>query len=166
MRDQILAFCTEHPDALHRSCAPGHLTGSALVVSAAGDRVLLIHHKKLGRWLQPGGHADGEGNLAHVALKEASEETGILNLQVIPTVVDVDIHEIPARGDDPTHLHHDVRFVVVAPEDAQARPNHETIGARWIDAADADRLIESDELRRLVRNGLAIAAEYRATEGS
>ena len=163
VRDQILAFCAENPDALHRSCIPGHLTGSALVVNATGDRVLLIHHKKLNRWLQPGGHADGEGNLAHVALKEASEETGILNLQVIPTAIDVDIHEIPARGADPTHLHHDVRFVVFAPADAQVRPNHETNGALWVEVDDSDGLIESEEVRRLVHRGLEVAREYRST---
>lgn len=160
VRDQILAFCAANPDALHRGCVPGHLTGSALVVNAACDRVLLIHHKKLDRWLQPGGHADGEGNLAHVALKEASEETGILNLQVIPTVVDVDIHEIPARGTDPTHLHHDVRFVVLAPADAQVRPNHETNGAVWVEVSDAGDRIESEEVRRLVHRGLAVASAY------
>ena len=166
VRDQILEFCDANHDALHRTCLTGHLTGSAIVVSASGGQVLLIHHKKLHRWLQPGGHADGDGNLALVALKEASEETGIVGLQVVTTAIDLDIHSIPERGDEPTHLHHDVRFVVLAPPEAEVIPNHETNGAAWIDAVDDAGLMESDELRRLVSRGLEVAAQARAASNA
>jgi 8-oxo-dGTP pyrophosphatase MutT (NUDIX family) len=72
-RARILAFLDEHPDALHRSCTTGHLTGSAAVVDPTSRRLLLLFHAKVRRWLQPGGHADGDGNLAAVALREAEE---------------------------------------------------------------------------------------------
>lgn len=97
-----------------RDPALGHFTGSALVVSADGTRTLLTHHRKLGRWLQPGGHADGDADLAAVALREAQEETGLLGLRIEPAIHDLDRHWIPERGDEPGHWHYDVRFLVHA----------------------------------------------------
>ena len=116
---EILAFVDRHPDPFHRGILEGHLTGSAVVVSAAGDQVLLLHHRKLRRWLQPGGHAEaGERSGEAVALREAREETGIEGLTLHPTAprpLDVDVHPIPARGDEPAHRHLDLRYLVVAP---------------------------------------------------
>lgn len=130
-RDAVLAFVAEHPDALHRSCAPGHLTGSALVVDPASQAVLVLFHTKLQRWLQPGGHADGDGELAGVALREATEETGIEGLRVDPDPLDIDIHRV-APPDDEAHDHLDVRFLVVAPPGAQPTGNHESEALRWV----------------------------------
>src|SRR5688572_10916647 len=102
----MLSFLQEHPlDAHLRSCAPGHFTASALVVDAPGERGLLTHHKKLDRWLQLGGHCDGDSNFAAVALREAQEESGIEGLSIDPRPLDLDIHTIPARTGDPEHLH-------------------------------------------------------------
>lgn len=165
-RRQILAFCETHrggpgesePNALHRGCLDGHLTGSALVVDTTGKRTLLLHHAKLDRWLQPGGHADGDGNLAAVALKEASEETGIEGLRVVVPAVDIDVHGIPARPGEPEHLHLDVRFVILAPADAAVNHNDESHDARW--AAIDDEAIEgSAELTRAISRALAVAQE-------
>jgi 8-oxo-dGTP pyrophosphatase MutT (NUDIX family) len=93
-----------------------------VVVSSAGDRVLLLHHRKLHRWLQPGGHADaGETAGEQVALREALEETGIEGLALHPRAprpLDVDIHAIPARGSEAAHEHLDLRYLVVAPTNA------------------------------------------------
>lgn len=148
-RARIIDYCRRHPDALVRSCRDGHLTGSALVVDVETRRTLLIHHRKLGRWLQPGGHADGEGNLALVALTEATEETGIEGLKVLVPAVDVDIHAIPARGEDPLHLHLDVRFLVLAPSGSTVRADStETLGAQWIDL-DVPDLTGGSDLSRL-----------------
>lgn len=155
-RDRILAFCRDHADALHRSCLTGHLTGSALVVDAAGEQTLLLHHAKLDRWLQPGGHADGDGNLAAVALREATEETGIENLRVVTPAIDIDIHTIPERGDEPEHLHLDVRFLVLAPADAVVEHNDESFSARWAPADDPS-IVESQELSRAVGRAIAVA---------
>lgn len=156
-RDDILAFTYEHPDALHRTCLTGHLTGSALVIDDDRERTLLMLHAKLGLWLQPGGHADGEGHLATVALTEAGEETGIDGLTVLGPAVDCDIHRIPARKGEPEHLHLDTRFVVLAPADAVVQGNHESHELRWVTLDQLDELAGDDSLRRLARVGLAAA---------
>lgn len=135
-RARILDFIARHPDPFDRRIAEGHLTGSAFVVSAAGDRVLLLRHRKLGRWLQPGGHADpGEKSGEEVALREAVEETGLLGLALhatAPRPLDVDVHEIPARGGEPAHLHLDLRYLCVAPGGADLRrAAEESDELRW-----------------------------------
>lgn len=158
LQEQILSFIDAHDDALFRSCLEGHLTGSAVVVDPSRSATLLIHHAKLERWLQPGGHADGDGDLANVALREAQEETGLGGLRVVSPAIDIDIHEIPARGDEPAHLHLDLRFLVVAePGSEPVRDEVETLDARWVTADDPDGLMTSDELVRLVAKGIAAA---------
>ena len=131
-RDRILAFLDAHPDALDRTCAEGHLTASALVVDLAGRRALLMHHRKLGRWLQMGGHADGDPDLAAVALKEAYEESGIdgLVLAAGGAPVDLDVHEVRPPG-EAQHLHLDVRFVALAPGGCVPIANDESHELRW-----------------------------------
>ncbi len=130
-RSQILAFCSAHPEALHRSCLAGHLTASAAVVDPSRPAALILHHVKLDRWLQPGGHADGEADLAAVALAEATEETGIDGLRVLEPAIDLDVHSIPARAGEPAHLHLDVRFLVVAPPGCEPDGNHESHELAW-----------------------------------
>ncbi len=153
-RTAIAEFAAAHPDALHRSCLEGHLTASALVVDARREKVLVMLHAKLGMWWQPGGHADGEGHLDNVALKEATEETGIAGLRVAVPAVDCDIHRIPARPGEPEHDHLDVRFIVVAPVDAVVVGNHESHDLRWVTLDELDHLATDDSLRRLARVGL------------
>ena len=119
-RANMLAFVAAHPDALDRTCADGHLTGSAMVVDPESRRFLLMLHAKLGRWFQPGGHADGDGDLPTVAWKEATEETGIAGLSLVTPAVDLDIHEVdPPHG---PHLHLDVRYLALAPRGAEPGP--------------------------------------------
>jgi 8-oxo-dGTP pyrophosphatase MutT (NUDIX family) len=132
----IVEFVGRHARPFDRRIPEGHLTGSALVVSASGDRVLLVHHRKLQRWLQPGGHADpGEATGEAVALREAGEETGIEGLMLHPRAprpLDVDVHAIPAFGSEPAHAHLDLRYLVVAPDAAVVtRCAEETSDARW-----------------------------------
>ena len=153
-RDRILAFIDEHPDALHRSCTRGHLTGSALVVEAGTGRLLLLFHRKLQRWLQPGGHADGDANLAAVALREATEETGIAGLRIDPVPIDLDVHRVEPPGEVP-HDHLDVRFLVVAAEGSVAERNHESEALRWVDVADLAHLGVDPGTVRMARAGLA-----------
>jgi len=114
----MLEFLREHPRDGHlRECEPGHLTASAIILHPDGRRGLFTHHAKLDRWLQLGGHCDGDGNLPGVALREAIEESGIEDLAIDPVPVDLDIHLIPDRRGEPAHLHLDTRFRVVAGRD-------------------------------------------------
>ncbi len=159
LQQRILDWIDTHDDALYRTCLDGHLTGSAVIIDPSRPATLLIHHKKLQMWLQPGGHADGEGDLSAVALREAEEETGITGLRVLRPAIDLDIHGIPERGDEPSHLHLDVRYVVIAPAGAIADPDEiETMGASWVSPDDPDNLISTGELRRLVDRAFAVAA--------
>jgi 8-oxo-dGTP pyrophosphatase MutT (NUDIX family) len=152
-RERILDFVRRHPDPFDRRIAEGHLTGSAIVVRASGERVLLLHHRKLDRWLQPGGHADpGETTGEAVALREACEETGLGGLVLhtaAPRPFDVDVHEIPARQGEPAHEHLDLRYLVVAPPEATLSPQLEELHAlRWVGWDEADALGPDDGLRR------------------
>jgi 8-oxo-dGTP pyrophosphatase MutT (NUDIX family) len=152
VRDDMLAFIDAHPsDAHSRSCLAGHLTASALVIDARGERALLTFHKKLGRWLQLGGHCDGDANLAGAALREAREESGIEDLAIDPDPIDVDIHAIPARAGEPEHLHLDTRFRLFAPPGAREVLSEESLDLAWFTRAEAERLATDDSVRRLFR---------------
>jgi len=149
-------FGRAHPDAFQRSCVPGHYTGSAWLVSADGERVLLTHHRKLDRWLQPGGHADGDTDLARVALREAEEETGLAGLSIEPGIYDLDRHRIPARGADPEHWHYDVRFVVRALGSERFTVSDESHALAWRLVSDvAEDASADDSVRRMARKWLA-----------
>ena len=129
----MLQFMHEHPlDAHLRECAPGHLTASSIVLHPDGKRGLFTHHKKLGRWLQLGGHCDGDANLAAVALREATEESGIEGLTIEPTPVDLDIHLIPDRPGEEAHVHLDTRFLVHAPAGAEYVVSDESHDLAWL----------------------------------
>lgn len=124
-------FLREGAHAFVRENHEGHFTGSAWLVSADGERVLLTHHRKLGRWLQLGGHADGDLELARVALREAEEESGLADLTVEPVPFDLDRHVIPARGNEPEHWHYDVRYVVRANGSEEFAVSEESHALAW-----------------------------------
>jgi 8-oxo-dGTP pyrophosphatase MutT (NUDIX family) len=161
---RILDFIARHADPFDRKIAEGHLTGSAFVLSPAGERVLLLRHKKLGRWLQPGGHADpGESSGEAVALREALEETGLRGLALhatAPRPFDVDVHEIPARGNEPAHLHLDLRYLCIASATAAlVRAADESEQLRWFAWDELPAL----ELDPGVLRALAKARRFLAT---
>ena len=156
VRDRMLTFARTHSDALHRTCVPGHFTASALVVEHGTDRFVMLHHTKLRRWLQPGGHVDGSSNMPAAALREATEETGIAGLQVALPPIDLDIHRVaPPR--EPEHDHLDIRFLVIAPAGAPLAPNHESTDIRWVTMSELDGLGADVGIHRLARTGLAMA---------
>jgi len=152
---RIREFVARHANPFDRRIREGHLTGSALVVSASGRRTLLLQHRKLERWLQPGGHADPQETSGEaVALREAREETGIDGLRLHPSAprpLDVDVHAIPARHDEPAHEHLDLRYLVMAPAAAGAsRSLEETNDLRWFSWDELDGLDLDPGLRRLL----------------
>ena len=155
-RRRMRELLDTRPDPLKRHERPGHFTGSALVVHADLERTLVLFHTKLQIWVQPGGHADGDANLAGVALREASEETGIEGLKVWPVAVDLDIHKVDPPKEDP-HLHFDVRFVVQAPADAVVDANHESQDQRWVRPEELEALGADAGLQRLAVAGLSVA---------
>jgi 8-oxo-dGTP pyrophosphatase MutT (NUDIX family) len=150
-------FISENTDCCERSLLIGHLTGSAWLVSKDGERALLMHHRKLNRWLQPGGHADGSTDLAQVALREAIEETGIKELQVWPDIFDLDRHIIPARGNEPEHFHYDLRFVVQAGGSEEFVQNEESLALAWFDIKKLANDSELDDsIRRMANKWLML----------
>lgn len=157
LRGTVLQFCQDNKEALHRTCLDGHLTASSLIVSAERSEVLVIRHTKLRRWLQPGGHADGNGNLQRVAWDEATEETGIPGLLIAGPAIDIDIHAIPTRGDEPEHLHLDLRFLLLAPKAASVEINHESTDFAWITPEDA-LVADEPDLQRAIGRALGVVA--------
>lgn len=150
LKDQILAFLDAHADALLRTCPPGHLTASCLLVDAAGRRVLLHHHRKLSRWLQFGGHVDGEGDLRAAARRELVEESGIEPIWLADAPFDLDIHEIPAHGEEPAHLHLDVRYLARADRQAEPKVSAESKALAWFTRTETLALDLDPSLRRMI----------------
>lgn len=150
-RATLLDWLATHEHPLERRSLAGHLTASALLVDGAGKRALLTMHRKLGRWLQLGGHCDGDANLAGAAMREAQEESGISDLAIDPDPIDLDVHSIPARAHEPRHLHLDVRFLVRAQPGAQACASLESTELRWVTPAELVELPADGSLRRLFR---------------
>ena len=152
------AFVDSHPDCFRRSCRVGHITGSAWIVDMSGDRVLLAHHRKLGRWLQPGGHSDGDPDTLAVALREAREESGLDVRALDDAIFDIDVHEIPARGREPAHFHFDVRFLVQAVHD-RFRVSEESLALAWVPAVGLGALTDEESVLRMARKWLARRAD-------
>jgi 8-oxo-dGTP pyrophosphatase MutT (NUDIX family) len=160
--DAFRAFVTRHADAARRELQIGHLTGGVWLVSGDGRRVLLTHHRKLGRWLQLGGHADGDTDLANVALREAEEESGLTDLVVEPDIFDLDCHVIPARRETPEHLHYDVRYVVRCTGSEVFTVSEESLDLAWRDIDAMAHDADSDEsMRRMAAKWLTRDGAHR-----
>jgi ADP-ribose pyrophosphatase YjhB (NUDIX family) len=153
-RAHLMGWIDAHPaDAHQRSCLAGHLTASVLLLDHRRERLLLHHHAKLDRWLQFGGHCDGDANFRHVAWRELLEESGIEPAWMGGEPVDLDVHPIPARPGEPAHDHLDVRYVAVAPPGARAVLSDESKELRWFRRDELAALGLDASLRRLVRVG-------------
>jgi 8-oxo-dGTP pyrophosphatase MutT (NUDIX family) len=157
---RIVAFVSAHDDPFDRRIPHAHLTASAFVLSADGARVLLLHHRKLDRWLQPGGHGEaGEHHGEEVALREVFEETGIRPAlhPGAPRPLDVDVHAIPPHGSEGAHHHLDLRYLVTAPaEGPLVRPGEESKALQWFGWDELAGLGLDPGLRR----GLAKARRF------
>ena len=159
MAERLRAFVATHDDCFERSLAIGHVTGSAWVVDRALEAAVLVHHRKLDKWLQPGGHADGDSDVRGVARREAVEETGIAALaDASHGIYDIDVHTIPARPHEPEHDHFDVRFAFFADRATEPIVSEESHAVRWIAFAEIERFAIDDSVRRLVAKTRALEA--------
>lgn len=149
IRDEMLNFLSSaHP--FSREQKQGHFTSSALLLNSDSSKFFLLHHKKLNKWLQPGGHADGEEDLLKVAIKESEEESGILGIVALQDYIfDLDIHKIPSSHREDEHFHYDVRFLLKAPYD-EINPNFESFSASWFDIDIIKKLPLEISLMRMI----------------
>ncbi|HEY0502153.1 MAG TPA: NUDIX hydrolase [Lysobacter sp.] len=146
---QFAELLDDAQDPFERARLAGHFTASSWLVDGTATRVLLTHHRKLERWLQLGGHADGDRDLARVALREAEEESGLTGLRVEPELFDLDRHWIPERKDVPGHWHYDARYVVRAGENEDYVVSDESHDLAWraIEAILSDPASDASMLR-------------------
>ena len=155
MTAEIIRFVETHADCFLRSCLTGHLTGSAWIVDPARTRTLLTHHRKLDKWLQLGGHADGETDLLAVALREAREESGLTRLRPVKLApFDVDRHEIPERKGVPAHWHLDLRFLVEGDPAEPLTVSDESHDLAWVELTRVAALNPEESMLRMVRKTL------------
>ncbi|MCX6129754.1 MAG: NUDIX hydrolase [Proteobacteria bacterium] len=158
---QMLRFIESQTHCLERTCPEGHITASALVTDHACQKVLLTLHAKLGKWLQLGGHVDGEVFVHEAALREAREESGQaavefypyesrLDLDALqhPIPFDLDIHRIPARHNEPEHLHYDFRFLCRLSPDCPLNISEESKDLRWLSLKEAQNLTNERSMLR------------------
>ncbi|MFB7513905.1 NUDIX hydrolase [Streptomyces sp. NPDC056144] len=152
LRDVYLAHLAEHPDGMYKPCEAGHLTSSALVIDPSRGRVLLTLHKKLNMWLQMGGHCEADDTTVEsAALREATEESGIPGLTLLPGgPVRLDRHPIPA----PCNWHLDVQYAALAPAGAEAAISDESLDLRWF-AYDEVAGVADESVVELLKGTLA-----------
>ena len=138
-KEKMLEFISACDDCFLRSCAVGHFTSSAFLLNKDKSHVCLMHHAKLNKWMQLGGHCDGDWDILNVAIKEAREESGIKNIKPIKyDIFDIDIHLIPPSSKDHAHYHFDVRFLLHACDDDTLIRNHESNELKWVKKASQD----------------------------
>jgi 8-oxo-dGTP pyrophosphatase MutT (NUDIX family) len=151
MTADAVGFIGRHPNCLLRSCIPGHLTGSAWVVNPGRTRVLMVLHRKLGRWLNPGGHADGDPDLPEVGLREAREESGLTSVRLLSrSILDFDRHWIPGRAEAPGHFHYDLRFLCEADDREPLSISEESTDLAWVDRSAVLGRNPCESMRRML----------------
>ena len=150
----------EQPRCFYRDCFPGHITGSSLLLSVDGQRVLMNHHKSLDKWLNFGGHADGDEDILAVAIRETMEESGITAFKPVSSdFIDIDIHPIPAnpRKNEPAHSHYDVRYVMRMTEEQKPVISSESNLLQWMTKAEALEIAnDNPTLTRLLEKAFAL----------
>ena len=156
MVERFIDFVESEPRCFERDCWRGHVTGSAWLVDPTENFLLLTHHKKLDMWLQLGGHSDGDPNTPQVALREAQEESGCDVVLVSADILDVDIHEIPARKEEPAHFHFDVRYILQS-QQHDFVVGDESMALAWAPIYDLERYTTEHSILRMRDKWLAAA---------
>lgn len=148
----IVEFAGATATCFERSHIAGHVTGSAWIVDAARGQALLTHHAKLGLWLQPGGHCDGDADVLRVAMREAEEETGLKALVPLlgGAIFDVDAHNIPVRKGEPAHVHYDIRYAFEADPGLPLQISAESRDLRWVPLDGIASLNTDESVMRMV----------------
>ena len=147
---EMLNFLEKNTNCFERSSLEGHFTASAFLLNKAKDQALLMHHKKLDKWMQLGGHCDGDSDVLQVAIKEAQEESGIKAIEPLSfEIFDIDIHKIPERGDVKEHLHYDVRFILRVISDESFVGNQESYALKWFSKNSANVFTNNRSVLRL-----------------
>ncbi len=155
--ERFIEFVSTNEDCFERKLKESHITGSAWVVSKDGRQVLLTHHKKLNRWFQLGGHADGNSDVLGVAIREAVEESGLERVRPISEkIFDIDIHKIPGRGQEPEHYHYDVRYILKVVGNEEYVVSDESHNLGWIEIEKLSELTEEESMRRMARKWKAV----------
>lgn len=146
-------FIQNYQSCFERSLLPGHIVGSAIVVDESRKKVLLMNHKKLNMWIQFGGHSDGNPNTLEVAKRELEEESGIKDYNLLTEdIFDIDVHKIPERGEEPEHLHYDIRFIMEVAKDIKFQKQESEVNdIKWFSIDELSDLIDCDVNDRLQR---------------
>jgi 8-oxo-dGTP pyrophosphatase MutT (NUDIX family) len=153
---RLMDFVKENTDCFERSLAIGHVTGSAWVVNQAGTHVLLTHHRKLDKWLQLGGHVDGNPDVLEAALREAVEESGLNDLIIVSSdIFDIDIHLIPERKSEAAHHHHDVRFIFQTTGSEDYIVSDESHDLAWVEIQRLEDYTDETSMLRMAKKWLA-----------
>ena len=155
--DRFVEFVRRHRRCFHRNCLPGHVTASAWLVDPNGSRTLLTHHRKLNRWLQPGGHCDGDPDTLRTALREAAEESGLEVEARSDVPLDIDIHAIPARKAEPAHTHYDVRYALRA-KSADFTVTEESHALAWVRFGDLANYTREASIARMLAKWVRFTA--------
>jgi 8-oxo-dGTP pyrophosphatase MutT (NUDIX family) len=167
MVDRICGLVETHANCFDRTCRPGHITAAAWILSTDRRRSLLTHHRKLDRWLQLGGHADGQWHVEEVALREAREESGLKQFDIVPIdgmlmPFDVDVHDIPARYNDngelieDAHEHHDIRFLMIAHSDDEPSVSDESHDVAWCSPEEVLQRTNEESVLRMLHKAMEL----------
>ncbi len=149
--DKFIEFVNNNSDCFERTLQKGHLTGSALLLNKAKTDVLLTHHKKLNKWLQLGGHADGDTNILQVAGKEVKEESGLTDFELLFNgIFDLDAHLIPAWKNEAEHYHYDVRFLFLLTGSEKFTVSNESIDLKWIKLNEIENYTNEKSILRMI----------------
>jgi 8-oxo-dGTP pyrophosphatase MutT (NUDIX family) len=150
-RDLITLLTAGESSFSRDSFDPGHVTASCFVIDPAAGRLLLHRHKRLGRWLQMGGHIEGDESLMEAAQREAAEESGLDDLEMLHGIVDIDVHRIPAGKGEPEHRHFDVRFVArTGDPHAITMERRESDALAWFPFEEATTVMNEEGSARVI----------------